>query len=126
MKRNLSALSIPSQNTPRHLKNGTYVRVTKIHATVGGFPPCPKPIYAPGLWTGILSLPVDYWMEGFLMADVVKNGLIRLERRVRDGTIADGFFTSTRIYSVKDDKVRTFNSIYRIETVEPFIPGLSN
>ena len=63
-------------------------------------------------------------MEGFLLADVDKNGLIRLNRKCRDGVYAEGTFVSTRIYSAQQDRVRTFNSIYLIEAVEPFSPGL--
>lgn len=124
MNRNEILKPTPSSILPAHLEKGAYVRITKLRVAVGGIPACPKPIYAPGLWTKALSLPLNYWMEGILVADVRKNGIIRLERRIRDGVVADGFFTSTRIYSVKGDKVRTFNSIYLIETVEPFIPGL--
>jgi hypothetical protein len=63
-------------------------------------------------------------MEGILLADVMKEGQIKLDRRVRDNVVADGRFVSTRICSVEHDRVRTYNSIYLIETVEPFMPGL--
>jgi hypothetical protein len=123
MHRTPSPQLLQSTTLPSHLRKNTYVRVTKLHATVDGIPACPKQIYEPGLWPG-LSLPINYWMEGILLADVLKNGHIRLDRRVRDSLPADGVFVSTRVCSVLNDKVRTFNSIYLIEAVEPFIPGL--
>ena len=111
---------------PAYLKKGAYIRITKMRANPGGAPACPRPIYSPGLWSNILSLPLAYWMEGFLLANVVKRDFIRLDRRVRDGVAVRGIFTSTRICSVNDDEVATYNSVYRIELVTPFIPGLWN
>ena len=109
---------------PTYLKKGAYIRITKLRASPGGAPACPRPIYSPGAWSNILSLPVAYWMEGFLLADVVKRDCIRLDRRVRDGVVVRGVFTSTKICAVNEDEVITYNSVYRLELVTPFIPGL--
>jgi hypothetical protein len=109
---------------PAYLRKGAYIRLTKMRACPGGAPACPRPIYSPGAWTNILSLPVAYWMEGFLLADVVNRDCIRLDRRVRDGVVVRGVFTSTKICAVHEDEVTTYNSVYRLELVTPFIPGL--
>jgi hypothetical protein len=106
------------------LKKGSYVRITKLRAYPGGAPACPRPIYSPGAWSNILSLPVAYWMEGYLLVDVVERDFIRLDRRVRDGVVVRGIFTSTKICAIDDDEVATYNSVYRLELVTPFIPGL--
>jgi hypothetical protein len=87
-------------------------------------PACPRPIYSPGLWKNILSLPINYWMEGILLADVIKHGAIRLDRHVRDGIVVKGIFESTRICSIGQTEMATYNSVYRLEIVTPFIPGL--
>lgn len=63
-------------------------------------------------------------MEGVLLADVVIHGAVLLRREVRDGVEALGFFMSTRICAVRDAEIATFNSIYLIEEVTPWIPGL--
>jgi hypothetical protein len=109
---------------PTYLKKGAYIRITKLRASPGGAPACPRPIYSPGAWSNILSLPVAYWMEGYLLADVVKRDCIRLDRRVRDGVVVRGVFTSTKICAVNEDEVTTYNSVYRVELVTPSIPGL--
>jgi hypothetical protein len=111
---------------PAHLKKGSYIRITKMRASLGGAPACPRPIYSPGAWNNILSLPVAYWMEGFLLDDVMKRDFIRLDRRVRDGKVVRGIFTSTKVCAVTEDEVTTFNSVYRLELATPFIPGLSS
>jgi len=56
------------------LKQGCYVRLKKLRAAPGGAPACPWPIYAPSLWDDVLSLPVGYEMEGFLLDDLVQRG----------------------------------------------------
>jgi hypothetical protein len=119
-------LARPKSLLPRanHLRKGSYVRITKLRATPGGAPACPRPIYEPGLWSEFLSLPVAYWMEGVLLADMVKRSTIRLHRCVRDGVVASGVFTSTPICDISDGEVTTYNSIYLVELVTPFIPGL--
>ena len=109
---------------PANLKKDAYIRLTKMRASPGGASACPRPIYSPGAWSNILSLPVAYRMEGFLLVDVVKRDCIRLDRRVRDGVVVRGVFTSTKICSVIEDEVTTYNSVYRLELVTPFIPGL--
>jgi hypothetical protein len=95
-----------------------------MRASPGGAPACPRPIYSPEAWSNILSLPVAHWMEGYLLLDVMKRDCIRLDRRVRDGVVVRGIFTSTRICAISDDEVTTYNSVYRLELVTPFIPGL--
>jgi hypothetical protein len=117
-------LILSTSPSPKHLKKGAYVRVTKLRAAEGGMPACPRPIYSPGLWKDILSLPTGYWMEGVLLADVVKHGAILLRRQVRDGVKAMGVFRSTRVCSIEESEVTTYNSVYLIEEVTPFIPGL--
>jgi hypothetical protein len=122
-KRSVAPL-ISVSPVPEYLKEGAYVRLTKLRAAPGGMPACPRPIYTPGAWTNILSLPILYWMEGILVADVVKRDLIRLDRRVRDGVIARGVFSSTPICAINGNEVTTYNSIYLVELTTPFIPGL--
>lgn len=100
------------------MKKGAPVRITKLRATPGGVPACPWPLY-PGLGRdGILSLPVAYWMEGFLLADIVTRGFILLDRRRRNHVVARGIFTSSRIWRIAGDEVTTNNSVYRVTVIE--------
>ena len=124
MQEILPLLIVSASPLPRHLKKGAYVRVTKLRATEGGMPACPRPLYSPGAWHNVLSLPIGYWMEGTLLADVVKLGAILLRRRFRDGVDAQGIFRSTQICTVVDKEIMTYNSVYLIEEVTPSVAGL--
>jgi hypothetical protein len=99
------------------MKKGDYVRITKIASVLGGIPACPMPLYSPGAWHGILSLPQDYWMEGVLAADVAKGDRIRLDRVVRLGVVARGFFTSSPICTIRGNEVGTYNSVWQVNRV---------
>jgi hypothetical protein len=101
------------------MRLGTYVRIEKLRSAPGGIPACPLPNYAPGVWGGLLTLPVAYTMEGFLLEDLKKDGVIRLDRRVRHGVRVRDAFVSTRVCSLCAGEVTTFNSIYRVTATKP-------
>ena len=115
------------------LKKGTYVQLHKLRMAPAGAPACPWPIYFPSLWDDVLSLPVGYEMEGFLLDDIVRRGYIQLDRRIRtqwrpsateprgrlDLVIVRGIFTSTRILGIAGDEVTTHNSVYAVTAIEP-------
>jgi hypothetical protein len=105
------------------MKKGNYVRLIKLRSTPSGVVACPMPLYAPGAWDGVMSLPIHYWMEGYLLCDLVKRNQILINRYVRNGVIARGFVQTTRICSVKEDEVETYNSIYRVMKVPPLVVG---
>ena len=107
-----------SNQTP-FLKKGCYVRINKLRAAPGGAPACPWPIYAPSLWDDVLSLPIGYEMEGFLLDDLVQRGYIQLDRRIRNQVVRRGIFTSTRIIQIAGGEVTTYNSVYEVTAVEP-------
>jgi len=107
-----------SNQTP-FLKKGCYVRLKKLRAAPGGAPACPWPIYAPSLWDDVLSLPVGYEMEGFLLDDLVQRAYIQLDRRIRNQVVRRGIFTSTRILRIADGELTTYNSVYEVTAVEP-------
>jgi hypothetical protein len=98
------------------MKKGDYVRITKIASVVGGIPACPMPLYSPDMDWG-LSLPRDYWMDGYLAVDIAKGDRIRLDRHVRLGVVARGFFTSSPICAVRGNQVATYNSIWQVSRV---------
>ena len=72
------------------LRKCCYVRLKKLRAAPGGALACPWPIYAPSLWDDVLSLPVGYEMEGFLLDDLVQRGYIQLDRRIRNQVVRRG------------------------------------
>jgi hypothetical protein len=101
------------------LTKGCYVRLKTLRAVPGGAPACPWPIYAPSLWDDVLSLPVGYDMEGFLLDDLVQRGYIQLDRRIRCRVARRGIFTSTRILRIAGGELTTHNSVYEVTAVEP-------
>ncbi len=58
-------------------------------------------------------------MEGYLLQDLRKGGVIHLDRRVRQDVRERGCFKSTRVCSISVNEVTTINSIYRVTAVEP-------
>jgi hypothetical protein len=80
------------------------------------------PLYSPGAWDGILSLPRDYWMDGYLAADIAKGARIRLDRHVRLGVVARGFFTSSPVCTIKGNEVATYNSVWQVNRVPAWRP----
>lgn len=101
------------------MRQGSYVRIQKVGTIPGGVPACPIPYYFPGAYRGYLSLPRDYWMDGYLVCDIRVRGQIRLQRKVRHGVVADGEFRSSPIIGVKNDLVATYNSVWRVQRVPP-------
>lgn len=99
------------------MKAGDYVRIQKLGATLHGLPPCPLPYYFPGAYKGFLSLPVSYWMEGWLKTDLQVRGRIHLDRRVRQGIICQGEFSSSHIVALKGDLIITHNSVWQLRRV---------
>jgi hypothetical protein len=102
---------------------GAYVRLEKLRCAPAGIPACPLPWYAPGVWGGLLSLPIGCWMEGFLMGDVTKRSPILLDRRVRQGAPCYWLFRSTRIWAISGPILTTLNSVYRLTEIIPPAPG---
>jgi hypothetical protein len=101
------------------MKRGCYVRIEKLRATPYGLPACPLPLYFPGAWAGHLSLPVDYWLEGYLLRDVAPGDVIDLDRRVRHGLAVRGRFVSSRICSCSNAEIATVNSVYIVREIPP-------
>ena len=66
------------------------------------------------------SLPMQYFLRGFLLAPVEFGLPLRILRIHRNDVDTLGIFTSTDICEIKDGQtVETFNSIYRITPANP-------
>lgn len=84
------------------------------------------PYYSPGAWD-LLGLPRDYWMIGYLAADPAVSHRILLDRHVRCGIFARGFFTSSPITGIKGDLITTYNSVWRLSQVPvPHSPAVDD
>jgi hypothetical protein len=69
-----------------------------------------------------MSMPMNYVMDGYLLATPRPKGIIRLHRFVRNGVVARGIFTSSPIRRILGDRIETENSIWRITIVPPLEP----
>lgn len=58
-------------------RTGDRVRLTKVATPPGGIIACPLGLYRPGLWAGILTLPLGYVLEGYLLADLIRGHPLR-------------------------------------------------
>lgn len=96
-----------------------YVRLTKIKASK-------NPEYATPHWNtykhGALnkgtSIPIDYWVEGYLVSPIKVGEYAAIDRRVRNGEEVSGFMTTSQIIEINGDIFETINSIYKIEFLE--------
>lgn len=61
------------------------------------------------------SLPIGYDLEGVLLDPIEVGAPIRIRRFLRNGVRADGLFVSSAVTQIGEDRLMTFNSIYKIE-----------
>jgi hypothetical protein len=104
------------------MKRGDYVRLSKIARAPGGAEPCPIQYYASGIFADIMSLPLDYVMDGYLLESLRPKGVILLLRYVRNGVVRRGIFRSSTIRRIDCDVIETQNSLWRVQRVPPLRP----
>jgi hypothetical protein len=104
------------------MKRGDFVRLSKIGRAPGGAEPCPIQYYSSGIFAGIMSMPINYVMDGYLMESPQTKGVIRLRRYVRNGVVRRGMFRSSTIRSINSDLIETQNSVWRVQKVPPLMP----
>lgn len=98
-----------------------WVRLTKIAQTSDPLvPPASWDKFHPGRPdNGIVSLPIDYWLEGFLVAEPELEKPLRVARYIRNDVVFPGIFRSTALVMIEENLLYTLNSIYRIEYKNP-------
>lgn len=100
------------------MKKNSYIKISKLKPSAKPHYPTPnKKDFTPGADNGNVSLPVDYWAEGYLLSDIVIGKPILIDRRIRNGITADGFMNTSSIVKInsKAGTVETLNSVYKIE-----------
>jgi len=104
------------------MKKGDYVRLCKIRRAPGGAEPCPIQYYKSGIFAGIMSLPIDHVMEGYLIESPRPQGVILLLRFARNGVVRRGLYRSSTIRSINSDLIETQNSVWLVQKVPPLRP----
>lgn len=91
-----------------------YIRIQKVAtAPMPDKPPGDPCIYAMGQLNPGISLPIDYWMEGWLQIPITLGGRVLLHRRVRNGVEQTGIFISSPIIAIHNEReFSTANSKY--------------
>jgi hypothetical protein len=74
--------------------------------------------YEMGKYNGDITLPIEYWLEGFLNDDepTVGKSVVVL-RTSRNGVQMGGLFSSSTVTEVTDDGFKTLNSVYKLEYI---------
>ena len=101
------------------MKKGDYVRLSKIRRAPGGAEPCPIQYYSSGIFAGIMSLPLNHTMDGYLLESPRPKGVILLLRYVRNGVVRRGIFRSSTIRQIRYDVIVTQNSLWKVQRVPP-------
>lgn len=101
------------------MKKGNYIRISKLKAVGNPIFSTPnKKDYIPGQDNGPVSLPIDYAVEGYLLADVKLNQSILIDRRKRNDVKTPGFMRTSFVQSIHKNIVKTDNSVYKIEVIK--------
>ena len=67
--------------------------------------------------TAVHSLPVDYWIEGWLLISPAPSARVTVLRTNRNGNRTLGVFITTTVSAVNGDYFTTENSVYRLESL---------
>ena len=98
------------------------VKITKLSE-------CENPKYKSAAWDGYVlginngdvSLPIEYQIEGELLAEIKEGKSIHVERTSRNGIKSFGYFTSSVVSEVIEKEggrlVKTGNSVYFVEEI---------
>lgn len=98
------------------MKARSYVKISKISASKD--PEYLSPtldVYEAGKDNGDVSLPVEYWLEGYLMEEPTVGKSVVVQREIRCGIKAGGIFRSSPVVQITEDGFETLNSIYKLE-----------
>lgn len=73
--------------------------------------------YVMGEDNGNVSLPIDYWLEGFLTEELAVGNPIVVSRTNRNGVEIGGIFTTSTVTEITKDGFKTLNSVYKLEYI---------
>ena len=99
------------------MKQGQYVRITKVAARPDAVVPTAAPenyVYGE---ENSLSLPVEYTATGTLVANVVVGRGARLLRDTRNGVACPGMLITSEVTEILSNGFKTLNSVYVVENI---------
>jgi len=94
------------------------VKITKIKASEHPEYATPNwKDYAVGKLNGGVSIPVDYYLEGYLIREVQVGKPVLVERISRNGEKIGGFFSTSLVTEICDNGFVTLNSVYKMDYI---------
>lgn len=64
------------------------------------------------------SLPIGYWLDGWLLKQPVVGESVRVLRFSRNGLVFPGYFSSAVVTEIRGEcEFCTMNSVYRLTTI---------
>jgi hypothetical protein len=77
--------------------------------------------YRSNLFTKEYSPNIEYWVEGYILANPKIGECFRLDRHNRNGIEVRGLMTTTKIQEISEmdsyTELKTLNSIYKLEKI---------
>lgn len=96
------------------------IKITKLAAVEGGCLAASNDEYVPGT-EGVegKSIPVDYWLEGVLLAPITVGENVRVLRESRCGVVCPGMFITSPVTQITKGGFTTQNSVYLFKDLTP-------
>ena len=96
----------------------TKVKISKVaHLENALHNTIPLSDYVAGQDNGNISLPVDYWLEGFMVEPPSVGKSLIVARTSRNGVDVGGYFTTSEVTEITEDGFKTLNSLYKLEYI---------
>jgi hypothetical protein len=109
-------LSLVRKKIMESLKMGDHIEVLKTAAVEHPVSPTPEfSTYICGQDNGDVSIPCEYSLKGYLDAVPKVGTTLRVNRYERNGVKSLGYFETTFIKRIAENKIYTENSIYIIK-----------
>lgn len=98
------------------MKTNTHIKITKVCSSKNPLFPTPDmKDYEAGQDNGLVSLPADYTVKGFLRNDIEIGKPVTVLRYERNGVPVTGLLETTNIKAIRGRTLETENSVYIIE-----------
>lgn len=94
------------------------VKITKLRQADNALYDTP-PIhdYLMGEDNGNVSLPINYWLEGYLTEELIVGKSLTVSRTNRNGVEIGGLFVTSTVTEITSDGFKTLNSVYKLEYI---------
>lgn len=101
------------------MKTKAYVKVSKVNSVDNPvYPTPPLATYEAGKFNAEVSIPNEYWLEGYLVQGPEVGKSVVVQREIRCGVKATGIFQSSAVTEITEEGFNTLNSIYILEYLD--------